>query len=170
MSPGATTFTLFPWAGFLLAGGAVGLWLDAARTDAGTARDQPGVPAVGGDAGAWRLCGVVLPPIYAQTNFWTSSPTFFFLRLGIAHDAASRRRMRGTSCVRGPLRGSPLREFGRSSLFVYWIHVEMVYGVLSAPLHRQSAVRAGVRWRSCLFSLFLFALVKLEERVDHGSR
>lgn len=24
-----------------------------------------------------------LPPIYAQTSFWTSSPTFFFVRLGI---------------------------------------------------------------------------------------
>ena len=24
-----------------------------------------------------------LPPIYAQTGFWTTSPTFFFLRLGL---------------------------------------------------------------------------------------
>ena len=24
---------------------------------------------------------------------------------------------------------------GRSSLFIYWIHVEMVYGLISLPLH-----------------------------------
>ena len=28
-----------------------------------------------------------------------------------------------------------LLEFGRSSLFVYWIHVELVYGIISLPLH-----------------------------------
>ena len=32
-------------------------------------------------------------------------------------------------------RWSPLQAFGRSSLFVYWIHVEMVYGLISLPLH-----------------------------------
>ena len=30
--PGLTGFALFPWGGFVLAGGAIGLWLDAART------------------------------------------------------------------------------------------------------------------------------------------
>src|SRR4030095_7761024 len=30
--PGRGTFTLFPWASFLLAGAAVGLWLDSVRT------------------------------------------------------------------------------------------------------------------------------------------
>ena len=30
---------------------------------------------------------------------------------------------------------SPLRQMGRSSLFIYWIHVEMVYGLISLPLH-----------------------------------
>ena len=29
---------------------------------------------------------------------------------------------------------SPMLEFGRSSLFVYWIHVELVYGVFGLGL------------------------------------
>jgi hypothetical protein len=29
-----------------------------------------------------------------------------------------------------------VQQFGRTSLFIYWIHVEMVYGVISKPLHR----------------------------------
>ena len=32
---------------------------------------------------------------------------------------------------------APLVELGRSSLFVYWIHVEMAYGIVTAPLHRR---------------------------------
>ena len=32
-------------------------------------------------------------------------------------------------------RWSPLQLLGRSSLFIYWIHVELVYGMISHPLH-----------------------------------
>lgn len=52
---------------------------------------------------------------------------------------------------------SPMQEFGRASLFVYWIHVEMVYGVLTQPLHK----RLPLGWAFAafaLFSLFLFGI------------
>jgi fucose 4-O-acetylase-like acetyltransferase len=56
---------------------------------------------------------------------------------------------------------SPLEDFGRSSLFVYWIHVEMVYGFFSRPLRAaltlESALAAYV-----LFTVFLLALVRLK--------
>jgi hypothetical protein len=29
-----------------------------------------------------------------------------------------------------------MRELGRSSLFIYWIHIELIYGLISLPLHR----------------------------------
>ena len=29
----------------------------------------------------------------------------------------------------------PLEHLGRTSLVIYWIHVEMVYGLVSLPLH-----------------------------------
>ena len=35
------------------------------------------------------------------------------------------------------IRGEPLTRFGRSSLFVYWIHVELVYGYATKPLQGQ---------------------------------
>ena len=81
----------------------------------------------------------LLPPIYAQTNFWTSSPTFFFLRVGVlvsllpiafAWNAAFRGR-------------SPIREFGLASLFVYWIHVELVYGYATALIHHRLSLGAN---------------------------
>jgi len=196
---GATTFTLLPWAGFLLAGGAAGLWIDSART----ARDERAVNgslaivgtllAVGGYAAS------LLPPIYAQTNFWTSSPTFFFVRLGLViafvplaflinAGREGPRRIREIresdeqeigNVRRGPSRApklaerrrlrsarlrSAIEDFGRSSLFVYWIHVEMAYGIFSAPIHR----RLPLEWSMggwVLLTLLLFGLVKVKERL-----
>jgi hypothetical protein len=39
-------------------------------------------------------------------------------------------------CVwRPPARSQWLMVFGRTSLFVYWVHVELAYGIFSYPLH-----------------------------------
>ena len=123
--------------------------------------------AAGGVIGACAYAASYLPPIYAHTNYWTSSPTFFFVRLGImlvlvpgafAWNRASEGWWRGWS---------PLRDFGVSSLFVYWIHVEMVYGILTAPIHRALSF-AQVLVAMGLFAGFLFALVMGKKRL--GSR
>ena len=97
--------------------------------------------------------------IYEQTNFWTSSPTFFFLRAGVLISVVPI-AYAWNALFKGR---SPLREFGMASLFVYWIHVEMVYGVVSAPIHRRLTLAQAVA-AFAAFSLFLFGLVKLKER------
>jgi len=75
------------------------------------------------------------PSIYAQSSFWTSSPTYFAIRAGLmmvglpvlaALAKAPARRMQRV-----------LERFGRSSLFVYWIHVELVYGYATWPLRHR---------------------------------
>jgi uncharacterized membrane protein len=158
-SPGQTTFTLFPWAGFLLAGGAVGLWLDASRTDRDERRTILALAGLGPALAIAGYAASFLPAIYPQTNFWTSSPTFFFLRLGVLISALPI-AYAWNALFAGR---SPLREFGIASLFVYWIHVEMVYGVVSTPLHRALTFQQALVAFS-LFSLFLFGLVKLKDR------
>ncbi len=48
--------------------------------------------------------------------------------------------------------------FGQSSLFVYWVHVELVYGVFSASLHKRLAFPdavAAFAW----FALLMFGVV-----------
>ena len=60
---------------------------------------------------------------------------------------------------------APLQDFGRASLFVYWIHVEMAYGVLSLPLHRRLPFEMALA-SLVLFSLILFALVRLKDRLQ----
>ena len=57
-----------------------------------------------------------------------------------------------------------MQDFGRSSLFVYWIHVEMAYGIFSAPIHRRLPLEwAMVGW--ALLTLLLFGLVKVKDRL-----
>lgn len=162
--PGRTTFTLFPWGGFLFAGAAIGVWLDAARTGREERTANGGLAVIGPAIAVAGYAASFLPPIYEQTNFWTSSPTFFFLRLGILISLLPLAYLWNMPAGR-----SPLREFGLSSLFVYWIHVEMVYGVISTPLHRRLSLAQAVL-AFALFSVFLFGLVKVKERVVRTRR
>ncbi len=102
--------------------------------------------------------GSFLPSIYRDSSFWTTSPAFFFLRLGIlivslpvayAWNALWSGR-------------SVLQEFGRASLFVYWIHVELAYGVLSGPIHKSLTLgQAFVAY--ALFTIALFGAAKLKD-------
>jgi uncharacterized membrane protein len=164
-SPGRSTFTLFPWGGFLFGGVLAGMWIDAVRV-LDEARRNAILFAVGAVVALAAYASAFLPPIYAQTSYWTSSPTFFFVRLGIIAGlipvayAWSRTRW-------GRTEAAPLRAFGVASLFVYWIHVEMVYGVLSTPLHGALTFEQA-QLAMALFSLFLFSLVRLKQRWSTG--
>jgi len=132
-TPGRTTFTLLPWAGFVFAGAAVGVVLDRACTEIAERRVNF-VLGAGGLALALASFGAsYLPAIHEASRFWTTSPAFFLLRVGVLTTllplayAWGRWRLPGFS---------PFEQFGRTSLFVYWIHVELVYGFFSYPLQR----------------------------------
>ena len=164
-SPGRTTFTLFPWAGFLLAGAAVGLWLDRVQDPE---QERPVALRLGLIGVGVAIAGYgasLLPPIYRETNFWTSSPTFFFFRLGILLALLMVAfEWNVLSRSRALPRSSFIRDFGVSSFFVYWIHVEMVYGVPSAAIHHRLTLEQwAVAWIA--FTTFLFGLVRLKQRV-----
>jgi uncharacterized membrane protein len=157
---GWTTFTLFPWAGFLLGGAAIGLWLDATTEPRDESRLMMWLTVLGLSIAGAGYVAALLPPIYAETSFWTSSPTFFYIRLGVLIVVVPFAYW-WMSVFRG---WSPLQDFGVASLFVYWIHVEMVYGILSMAIHRRLSFEAALV-AFALFSVGLFGLVKLKDRV-----
>lgn len=156
----ATTFTLFPWAGFVFAGAAVGLWLDAARTVPEERRVNMTFAVIGAGLALGGYAASWLPPLYAETQFWTSSPTFFFVRLGIVLALVPMAFL-----WNGVAGRSWLCEFGRASLFVYWIHVEMAYGVISMSLHRRLPLEQAYLGFVLLTAL-LFGLVRLKNRIQ----
>jgi uncharacterized membrane protein len=155
---GSSMFSIFPWAGFVFAGAATGLWLNQARASAHerTVVRTLGLVGLVVAAGAYGMS--FLPPIYPQTSFWTSSPAFFFLRLGVVMCLVSLAYWWATGTAQ-----SWLVEMGRSSLFVYWIHVELAYGVVSIPLHRSLPVELALAG-AVLLSLFMYALVRAKAR------
>jgi len=132
-----TIFTLFPWAGFVFAGGAVGALIAAARDARGERRLQTILGATGVVLVWLGFYAAGRPSIYASSSFWTSSPTWFAIRLGILMIALTAIYACETVIAamrHGATQGAaidPLARLGRSSLFIYWIHVELVYGYAS---------------------------------------
>jgi len=174
---GRSTFALFPWAGFLLAGAIAGELIHAARTRAQELRLQAALAASGLGGIAIAYAASFQPSIYPVANFWTSSPTFFFIRLGIcaamvpvagaidAFHAVMRARFPRAFAPDTP--GRVVATLGRSSLFVYWIHVEMVYGVLGRPLRRQLPIEASLLGTALLCGL-LYLIVRWKDRAMNG--
>lgn len=161
--PGTTTFTLLPWAGFLLAGGATGFWIDSARSLRDERLVNIGLAVVGFSMALGGYAASFLPPIYEQTNYWTSSPTYFFVRLGIVIFLVPVAYLLNAAGPR--LWRSAMQDFGRSSLFVYWIHVEMAYGTLSAVIHRRLSLElALLGW--ALLTALMFALVRVKQKLE----
>jgi len=135
-----TIFTLFPWAGFVFAGGAAGALLAAARQPREERRLHAILGAVGAALVIVGFYTAGRPSIYASSSFWTSSPTWFAIRLGIlmmaltaiyATEAAWTALKGGAAGQESGAGVDPLARLGRSSLFIYWIHVELVYGYAS---------------------------------------
>ena len=123
-----TTFTLFPWGGFVLAGAAAGALLADAQSQMGERRLLAGFGLAGAGIVGLGFYTATLPTIYQSSSFWTSSPTYFAIRVGAMLAALSVFFAIAQVVPRAVATLSPVETFGRNSLFIYWIHVELVYG------------------------------------------
>jgi len=132
---GFSSFVFFPWTALVLAGAFVGVLIDSGRTPA-IDRQVHHRLAIGGAVVSLAALGAsFLPTPFPASYFWTSSPAYLFLRCGLATLALSGAHAwigrRGDHA-----RWSPITQLGLTSLFIYWIHVELVYGLISKPWHR----------------------------------
>jgi uncharacterized membrane protein len=160
--PSLTNFTWFPWSAFVLAGAIAGALLEPLRDEGAERRANIWFAAAGATLIVLGWFGSYFPSPYARSYFWTSSPAFFTLRVGILTLSLPLAFAWGRRSTAH--RWSPMQQFGRTSLFVYWIHVEMAYGVLSSPVHR-----ALTLWQWAIAYLafvgFLLGLSVLKTRV-----
>jgi uncharacterized membrane protein len=161
--PGYSNFVIFPWAGFVFAGALIGVLVDRTRTRAAESRLNL-LLGFGGGALALAAYGAsFLPSPYERSDFWTSSPAFFLLRLGVLTAAIAgsylwHQRAGAESTF------SPLQQMGRTSLFIYWIHIELIYGLVVRPLHKSLSL--GQAWIGVLiFGLLMLILSLLKDRV-----
>jgi uncharacterized membrane protein len=153
--PGLTNFVFFPWLAFVFAGAAVGALIDTAGTAASESRLNLSFAGVGLALIAIGYGGSLLPSIYAHSEFWTTSPAYFAMRIGLLTSAVAAAYLWQLRPWRH--RWSPVGQLGRTSLFIYWIHVEMVYGLMSRSLHR--SLTLGEAWLA--FVAFSVAMVPI---------
>jgi uncharacterized membrane protein len=146
--PHLTNFTFFPWMAFVTAGAMAGILLDAARSLEADRRLNLGFAVAGLMTAAGAYKASFLPPLWVPSSFWTTSASFFFIRLGLMTAAIGLAYLWEQRPMAGK-RWSPLQLLGRSSLFVYWVHVELVYGLISHPLHGAFSLRGA--WIGLVF-------------------
>jgi uncharacterized membrane protein len=130
-SPQAWLFPIFPWSAFAFAGLALGFLLQSAWTKLheGQAFAGAGVTGVAFILAA-RWLDARPSQLYSRYDYWHTSPNFFLLRVGMLLMilAACYAWCRWGAAQWG---FSPMIQLGQTSLLVYWVHIELVYGRIS---------------------------------------
>jgi hypothetical protein len=126
-------FEIFPWLAYVPAGACVGHLIAQPRDEHGLRRLHLQCLAVGAvlTASGLALAAMEMPAV----AFWTATWSWVLTVTGLMTMAvwaawAWLRRPAGAAT------SAPFVLFGRTSLFVYWVHVELAFGVLSYPLHK----------------------------------
>ena len=152
-------FPMFPWLAFGFAGLAVGLGLfgEWARRREAAAMALVGlggvaivVIALWLDAQPRQLCAVY--------DYWHTSPNFFLVRTGfllvIVFGSYAWCRWGA-----GQWGFSPLIRLGQTSLLVYWVHIEFVYGRFSILPKRAMSIPAATLGLTAIFLAMLLLSV-----------
>jgi hypothetical protein len=160
-APQPWLFCIFPWTAFAFAGLAAGFVLFSEGARERTARILSVFAGVGAAAIliAYALdhSSTQLYPIY---DYWHTSPNFLMMRIGlllmICLLAYAWSSWALPSLGPWTVRFSPLIQLGKTSLLVYWVHIEFVYGRFSILPKRNVGIVTATRG---LIEIFLFMLI-----------
>src|ERR1700690_2271409 len=155
--PQAGLFPVFPWTGFAFAGLPLGFLLisDSARKLGAYAFLLAAVAGLVLIYGA-KFVGTLGWKIYPVYSFWTTSPSFFAMRVGMLLLLVL---MAYAWCRWGVGQWgfSPMIQLGQTSLLVYWVHIELVYGKYHIMPPRSQSI-AGATRGLITISLMMLAL------------
>ena len=164
-SPQPWLFPLFPWAAFAFAGLAAGfiLFSDQGRNQVvKTLALFAGVGAIAIIAA--RQVDHSSLYLYATYDYWHTSPNFLMMRIGMLLVICflSYAWCRWGLGTRG---FSPLIQLGQTSLLVYWVHIEFVYGRFSL-LPKRAQTISGASWGLLEITVLMLVLSMLRTRID----
>ena len=163
-APQPWLFPIFPWVAFAFAGLAFGYlvfsnWSRAHETAAF---------ALTGAAGALfvllgRWLDALPRQLYSVYDFWHTSPNFFLIRTGVllAIVFLAYAWCRWGAALKG---FAPVTELGRTSLFVYWVHIEFVYGRFSILPKRSQSILSATAGILVIFAAMV-ALAAIRNRI-----
>lgn len=130
-SPQPWLFPVFPWAGFTFAGLALGFFLFGDWASRSVAR-AAGLLGAAGMAMFYLAGWLDARPaqMFSVYDYWHTSPNFFLARVGILLVLFP---VSYWWCrwVVSRIPFSPMVQMGQTSLLVYWVHIEFVYGRFS---------------------------------------
>ena len=134
--PSATGFSMFPWGSYLAFGLAAGSAVPFVKREWSTVMQWAALGGFG-----LLLAGQYfsnLPfSLYSNANFWLDSPALVACKMGITLLLGSGAFLWTEYFSAG---WSWVRLLGTTSLAVYWVHVELVYGWWLARLKQHLAV------------------------------
>jgi uncharacterized membrane protein len=164
-APQPWLFPLFPWAAFAFAGLAAGfvIFSDSARLKPTKTLAFAGATGAVLILAAWQFDHSSIR-FYSTYDYWHTSPNFLMSRIGILLVIVL---LSYAWCHWGlATRGfSPLIQLGQTSLLVYWVHIEFVYGRFSILTKRAQSIAAATRGLVEIF-LFMLILSLLRTRID----
>ena len=154
-------FPLFPWSAFAFVGLAVGFFLSS---DFAKRREGLAFAALGGAGILTGLLSIFFDSsrvrLYAVYDYWHSSPNFFLLRCGILLVILF---LVYAWCRWGfAQKGfSPIIQLGKTSLLVYWVHIEFVYGRFSIlPKGQCSELKATAGLLTIFLAMVALSLLR----------
>jgi uncharacterized membrane protein len=167
--PQSGLFPIFPWAAFAFAGLALGFLLTSPHAKKWGAYAFLAI-GIGGIVLILfsRSLDALRLNIYPVYDYWRTSPSFFIIRIGMLMLLTTAAY---AWCRWGPGEWgfSPTIQLGRTSLLVYWVHIELVYGKFAILPHRsQGVLGASVGLLSIFVAMLALSLLrtKLRGRFD----
>ena len=151
--PDHNWFSFFPWAAFVPFGMSAGSIIRRLKPEDVTQTMQ--WFALGGLAiafSAWTLSNMS-PSIYSNSDFWLNSPALILIKLGVVLMLIALAYV--WNLQSGPRDWSWVRQFGMTSLLVYWVHIELVYGRWLGFLKESLTVGQTVAAAICMILLML---------------
>jgi uncharacterized membrane protein len=158
-------FQLFPSVALVFAGAFVGSLIATRRPDDAEGRFHLRLGFAGVAVTLAGFVGAHLPTPIPHSDFWRTSTSLVVMRVGamIAALALAWLWYRRPTAAHW----SPLALFGRTSLFVYIVHVELAYGVFSRPIQRALPLGQAVAAYG-LLTLLMLGCARLWERRPTG--
>ncbi|MGB2623538.1 MAG: heparan-alpha-glucosaminide N-acetyltransferase domain-containing protein [Candidatus Acidiferrum sp.] len=160
-TPQPWLFPLFPWSAFAFVGLAVGFFL---FTSIAKRSESLVFAALGGTGILACLLSLLLDrsplQLYRVYDYWHTSPNFFLMRCGVLLIILS---LIYAWCRWGlaQMGFSPLIQIGKTSLLVYWVHIEFVYGRFSILPKRQCGfLEASAGLLAIFLAMLLLSLLR----------
>jgi hypothetical protein len=172
-APQPWLFSFFPWSAFAFAGLAAGFILFSERGRTQTARTLALFATVGAATilAAWLFDHSSIH-LYSTYDYWHTSPNFLMMRIGmllviafLSYAWCGWVLAKLGSCA---TRFSPLIQLGQTSLLVYWVHIEFVYGRFSLLPKRAESIAGATRGLVEII-IFMLILSVLRTKIDWKS-